>query len=73
MKALHVVAKTNSFWRIGRQFGPTPTIIPIAELKEEELERLKAETMLVAVEVDVEDPAKKKTKAGEGDGGKDPK
>lgn len=73
MKALHVVAKTNSFWRCGRQFGPAPTIIPIADLEEEELQRLKSETMLVAVEVDVEDPAKKKTKAGDGEGGKDPK
>jgi hypothetical protein len=72
MKALHVVAKTASFWRIGRQFGPTPTIIPIAELTDEELERLKAETMLVAVDVEAEDPVKKKPKPGENDG-KDPK
>ena len=68
MKALHVVAKTASFWRCGRQFGPTPTIIPIAELTDEELERLKAETMLVAVDVEVEDPPKKKPKPGEADG-----
>jgi hypothetical protein len=72
MKALHVVAKTPSFWRCGRQFGPTPTVIPISELTDEELERLKAETMLVAVEVEVEDPPKKKLKPNEGDG-KDPK
>lgn len=76
MKALHVVAKTNSFWRCGRQFGPAPTIIPISELTKDELARLKAETMLVAVEVDAKDPDKEKGKGDEGskgEGGKAPK
>jgi hypothetical protein len=42
-----VVAKQASRWRIGRQFGPTPVEIPLDELDEGELARLKADPLLV--------------------------
>lgn len=53
MKAFEVISKNAGFRRIGRSFGPTPTVIPEAALDEDEIEALLKEPMLVVREIDL--------------------
>ncbi len=68
-KKLQIISKRDGFRRAGHAFSSTPTLLDPADLKKEQIEALKAEPMLVVVEVDVkeEKPAGKKT----GGAGKD--
>ena len=54
-KGLRVVSRSEQgFRRCGRSFGVEPTVIPLSELSDDELEMLKGERNLVAIEVDLE-------------------
>lgn len=53
-RGLKVVSRRPSFCRAGRQFTGEPTIIPLSELTEDEVDALKDEPMLVVQEVDIE-------------------
>lgn len=51
---LRIVAKREGFRRAGRQFGATPTDIPLSQLTKESIESLKGEPMLVVTDVEIE-------------------
>ncbi|MBX3589079.1 MAG: hypothetical protein AB7I35_12275 [Ramlibacter sp.] len=65
--ALRVVARRDSFRRIGRRFGAEPVDIPLSELKKAEIEALRADRLLVVHEVEIDggeaaaDPAAQNT------------
>lgn len=52
-RGLRIVSRPPRFLRCGREFGPEPRTIPLSELTDEEVERLKAEPLLVVIEVDI--------------------
>lgn len=56
-RGLKVVSRRPSFCRAGRQFTGEPTVIPLSELTEDQVDALKAEPMLVVQEVDIEPEA----------------
>ncbi|WP_043112816.1 HI1506-related protein [Solimonas flava] len=53
-KVLRVTAKREGFRRAGITFGSASVDLPIADLKKEQIEALKSEPMLVAVEAEAE-------------------
>lgn len=57
-KKLQIIAKTDSFRRCGFEFTGEPTFLDLDKLSKEQIEILKAEPKLVAVEVDVPDEKK---------------
>lgn len=61
-KGLEVVSRRESFWRCGMQFTQTPRTLALADLSEEQAERLRAEGepggQLVVTEVDLPAAAK---------------
>lgn len=57
-RGLSITSRPESFWRIGRQFTGEPTVIPLSELTEAQVEELTTEPLLAVVEVDVEPPPK---------------
>lgn len=61
VQGITVVAKRDGFRRCGRVFGQQPSSIPLSELKRGELERFKADPMLVVTEgeIVVEDEEKR--------------
>lgn len=52
-KGIEVIAKTEVFYRAGRQWGQNPTVVPLAELTEDELQELRDEPMLIVRDVDI--------------------
>lgn len=52
VKALRIVSKPESFRRAGLAFTRTPSYHRLKDLTKEQIERLKAETMLDVTEVD---------------------
>lgn len=52
-KAIEVIAKTEVFYRAGRQWGQNPTVVPLDELTEGELQELRDEPMLIVRDVDI--------------------
>lgn len=59
-KGLQVTARSNSFWRGGRQFTREPQVVPLADLTPEQLDEILAEGdggELVVIEVDIDPSA----------------
>lgn len=52
-KGLKIVSRPATFMRCGRQFSGHPTVIALADLSADEVDRLKAEPQLVVTEVDI--------------------
>ena len=52
-RGLQIVSRPASFYRCGRQFTATPTTLSLADLTDDEVDRLKGEVMLVVSEVDI--------------------
>lgn len=50
---LQVVSSREGFRRAGYAFGREPRVIPLAELTAEQVEAIKDEPMLAAVEVEI--------------------
>lgn len=44
-------AARAAFWRAGRQFGPAPVVVDVAELSDEQLAAVRAEPRLVVEDV----------------------
>lgn len=59
-KGLKVIARAAHFRRAGFAFTGEPTVIPLSELTEEQVEQLKAEPLLVVQEVDIKAEAEAK-------------
>ena len=45
--AVTVTGPAKGRWRIGRHFGPQPVTIPVTDLTEEDVARLKADPLLI--------------------------
>jgi len=45
-QVVEVIGPAAGFWRCGRHFGATPVAIPLEEISEQDLARLKAEPRL---------------------------
>lgn len=52
-KGIEVIAKTEVFYRAGRQWGQSPTVVPLADLTEDELQELRDEPMLIVRDVEI--------------------
>ena len=52
-RGLSIVSRPPTFMRCGRQFSAEPRVVPLAELSDEEVTRLKDEPNLVVSEVDI--------------------
>lgn len=52
-KGLQVIARPAQFRRAGFAFSAEPTVIPLSELSEDQLELLRNEPQLVCTEVDI--------------------
>lgn len=52
-RGLRVTTKREGFRRAGREWNGT-TVVPLSELTEDQVEAIKAETMFLVDEVDVE-------------------
>lgn len=52
-RGLQIVSRPAAFYRCGRMFTATPTTLSLADLSDDEVERLKAEPLLVVTEVDI--------------------
>ena len=50
--ALEVIAKVEVFYRAGREWSQTPRTVLLADLSEQEITDLKAESMLIVREVE---------------------
>jgi len=50
---LVVVGPSRGFWRAGRRFGPEPTVIPLADLTEDQIGAILREPALVATFVEM--------------------
>lgn len=59
-KGLKVVSRPASFRRGGHTFTAEPTVIPLDQLTEEQLEQITGDKNLVVQEVDIEPPAEDK-------------
>lgn len=53
VKGLEVISKRDGFRRAGREWSGSTTV-PLSEFNDGQVERLKAEPMLVVREVDIE-------------------
>lgn len=51
VKGLRITAKREGFRRAGRAWSMTPTDVTLADLSDEEISALKAETMLTVEEI----------------------
>lgn len=58
-KGLKVTSRPAAFRRAGYAFSGEPTVIPLSDLSEEQLEALRTDPMLVCAEVDIEVDAAK--------------
>ena len=56
LHGVEVIAKADVFYRAGRAWGHAPTVVPLSELTEDELDELKSEPMLLVREVDIARP-----------------
>lgn len=52
-KGVEVIAKADVFYRAGRQWGQTPTVVPLDCLTEEQLQELRDEPLLIVREVEI--------------------
>lgn len=59
-KGLKVVSRPASFRRGGHTFTADPTVIPLDQLTEVQLEQITGDKNLVVQEVDIEPPAEDK-------------
>lgn len=58
-KGLKVTARADHFRRCGFAFTGEATVIPLADLTEEQVEQLKKEPLLVVQEVDIKPESEK--------------
>lgn len=59
-KGLKVVSRPASFRRGGHTFTADPTVIPLDQLTEEQVQQITGDKNLVVQEVDIESPAEDK-------------
>lgn len=52
-QGVEVIAKTDVFYRAGRQWGQTPTVVPLSDLTEDELQELRDEPLLIVRDVEI--------------------
>jgi Mu-like prophage FluMu N-terminal domain len=53
-KGLKVIAKRDGFRRAGHVFSGEAKVLPLSELTEEQADAIRAESMLVCTEVEIE-------------------
>lgn len=52
-QGVEVIAKADVFYRAGRQWGQNPTVVPLSDLTEEQLQELRDEPLLIVREVEI--------------------
>lgn len=57
VQVLQVVGPAKGRWRLGRQFTQQPTCLVVADLTDEEIERLRTDPELTVVETQTEAPS----------------
>lgn len=56
-KGIKVISRPSTFRRAGYTFTAEPTVIPLSDLSDEQLEQIESEPNLVSQRVDIELPA----------------
>lgn len=62
-QGVEVIAKADVFYRAGRAWSNTPTVVPLSELTEEQLQELQDEPMLIVRTVEIKPEAKAEVSA----------
>lgn len=55
-EAIEVIARRESFYRAGIEFGHAPTVVLLSEITAEQLDEIKNEPMLITRDIEI-DPA----------------
>lgn len=62
-KGIQVIARPATFRRAGYAFSAEPTVIPLSDLTDDQLELLRNEPQLVCQDVDIPAPAEAEAEA----------
>lgn len=65
VKGLRVQSTVDGFRRAGRPWSRESVDVPLSEFNKDQIDQLRAEKMLVVVDVDIEIPAEEQDEAAE--------